>query len=50
MLKKVFELFKQNMKPCLIIGAAVIVTAVSFFKTEYVEHVARAFILLIAGV
>ncbi len=37
-------------KRWLIIAAAVIVAAVSLFKPEYAENVARAFMLIIAGV
>ena len=39
-------------KPKLILRlvAAIVVAIVAFFKPEYTENVARAFILLIAGV
>ncbi len=40
----------RKYKLVLIITAVAIVTAVSLWRPEYAENVARAFVLLLAGV
>ena len=45
-----FDLSVRKMRLVLIMAAAAITAVVAFFKPEYAEVVAKAFMLLITGV